>query len=171
VSSFRLESRLDSLLREVRELRTALDGALERLNAVRFDRDARDKVTNLEIAEGILQTRRLREDLFGAEMFADPAWDMLLHLFVNAERGRSVPVSCLCVASAVPQSTALRWIDTMTNAKLVTRRPDPQDARRQLIALTAEAMRLMRVQLRRTRASFLMLGDTSDSGNGGGRGA
>lgn len=161
MSGFRLESRIDSLAREVRELRGALDRALEDLQAVRIDRLLRERVSNLDIAEAILQSRRLREDLFGAEMFADPAWDMLLHLFVNAERGRAVPVSYLCVASGVPQSTALRWVDTLARVGMVTRRPDPRDARRNLVELTDEAIRLMRVQLRRTRQAFLLLGESN----------
>lgn len=161
MSGFRLESRIDSLAREVRELRGALDRALEDLQAVRIDWLSLEKTSNLDIAEAILQSRRLREHLFGAEMFADPAWDMLLHLFVNAERGRAVPVSSLCVASAVPQSTALRWVETLDKVGMVTRRPDPQDARRNLVQLTDEAIRLMRVQLRRTRQAFLLLGESN----------
>jgi len=168
MSTFRLESRIDSLAREVRDLRAALEETVERLQGARDYRESRDRVSNLEIAEGILEARRLREDLFGPEMFADPAWDMLLHLFVHAERGKPVPVSCLCVLSEVPQSTALRWIDTLGNAGLVSRRPDPQDARRNLIELSPEALRLMRVQLRRMRAAFLMPGDPNGRNGGSG---
>jgi DNA-binding transcriptional ArsR family regulator len=160
MSDYRVERRVQSLAREVRRLGAALDTATGHLQAMRADAEPLKGVSNLEIAEGILAARRLREDLFGAEMFADPAWDMLLHLFINAERGRAVPVSCLCVASTVPQSTALRWIDTLANAGFVDRRLDSKDGRRILVSLAPEAETLMRLHLRRTRSAFMMLGDT-----------
>src|SRR3546814_1843272 len=44
---------------------------------------------------------------------SDPAWDMLLDLYLAAERNtRPVSISSLCIASAVPATTALRWIKT-----------------------------------------------------------
>jgi DNA-binding MarR family transcriptional regulator len=141
-----------SLARQVRALRDALE---VKLAEPRAEADPGRGVSNLGMAEGILASRRLRDDLFGAEMFADPAWDMLLHLFVSGEQGRAVPVSCLCAASAVPQSTALRWIDTLANAGLLDRRLDARDGRRILVGLTPEAANLMRLHMRRTRAALL----------------
>lgn len=154
-----LQRRIKTLAREVARLGEVLDEALTQSDMPRSGNGAGGGVSNLELAQSMLASRRLREDLFGAELFADPAWDMLLHLFVNAERGQSVPVSCLCAASAVPQSTALRWIETLANAGLVDRRPDSKDGRRIPVSLTPEAVKLMRLHLRRTRASLLMLAE------------
>jgi DNA-binding MarR family transcriptional regulator len=161
MKDFVLQRRIKGLTREVAKLGDALEKALARIEAPRSERSGWS-VSNLELAESMLESRRLREDLFGAEMFADPAWDMLLHLFVNAERGQSVPVSYLCAASAVPQSTALRWIDTLANAGFVDRRPDPKDRRRVPVSLAPTAANLMRLHLRRTRASLLMLADPDE---------
>lgn len=87
----------------------------------------------------IIKMRRLRDRLLGADLFADPGWDILLDLFAAQEEGREVSVSSLCIAAAVPPTTALRWIGNMTEAGYLVRRQDPHDARRVYIELS-EAM-------------------------------
>jgi hypothetical protein len=87
----------------------------------------------------IIRARRMREQFFASDMFADPAWDMLLDLYVaRLERGQ-VSVSSLCIAAAVPATTALRWIKSMSDAGLFVRQDDPQDGRRVFIALGDDA--------------------------------
>jgi hypothetical protein len=90
-----------------------------------------------------IKARRLRERFFATELFADPAWDMLLDLSAARLEGRQVSVSSLCIAAAVPTTTALRWIKQLADRGLFERRSDPADARRAFIALapaTAAAM-------------------------------
>src|SRR3546814_8424141 len=50
----------------------------------------------------MLRQRRMREQYFPAEMFADPAWDMLLDLYAARLDRQPVSVSSLCIAAAVP---------------------------------------------------------------------
>ncbi|WP_097092460.1 winged helix DNA-binding protein [Novosphingobium sp. Chol11] len=91
----------------------------------------------------MLRARRLREDFLPADLFADPAWDMLLDLLAARLEQERVSVSSLCIASAVPPTTALRWIRTLTDKGIVHRQADPHDGRRVFIALTddtAEAL-------------------------------
>jgi hypothetical protein len=83
----------------------------------------------------IIRARRLRDQYFGAELFADPAWDILLDLFAAQLEKRKVAVSSLCIAAAVPPTTALRWIKTLTDLGLLVRAADPQDRRRVYIEL------------------------------------
>lgn len=90
-------------------------------------------------AEQMLRMRREREKIFGKHLFADPCWDMLLDLYVALRKGRVISVSSLCVAAAVPASTALRWIDILVKQDLVLREPDPKDKRRILVLLTRKA--------------------------------
>ena len=61
----------------------------------------------------VIRARRLRARYFSEELFADPAWDMLLDLFQAEIAHLRVPVSSLCIAAAVPATTALRWLKTM----------------------------------------------------------
>jgi hypothetical protein len=91
----------------------------------------------------IIRARRLRDQYFPAELFADPAWDILLDPFAAQLEKRSVAVSSLCIAAAVPATTALRWIKTLTDIGLLIRTADPQDGRRVYIELapkTAEGV-------------------------------
>jgi DNA-binding MarR family transcriptional regulator len=87
----------------------------------------------------MIRQRRLREQFFPADLFADPAWDMLLDLYAAQLERQPVSVSSLCIAAAVPATTALRWIKTMTDAGLFSREPDLNDGRRIFIDLAQSA--------------------------------
>jgi len=91
----------------------------------------------------IIRARRLRERHFGKDLFADPAWDMLLDLMAARIEGQAVAVSSLCIAAAVPPTTALRWIKAMTDVGLLMRVPDPEDRRRVFIELSPCAVEAM----------------------------
>jgi DNA-binding MarR family transcriptional regulator len=91
----------------------------------------------------LLRARRLRDQYFKPDLFADPAWDMLLDLLLARLEGRLVAVSSLCIAAAVPPTTALRWIKRLNDEGLFVRTADPRDGRRVFIDLavaTAEAL-------------------------------
>lgn len=90
-------------------------------------------------ARNLVRKRRQREVLFGHDLFSDPAWDMLLELFISHTMQQRLAVSELAAAAAVPPTTALRWISQLEERELVLRRPDPADARRVFIELTAKA--------------------------------
>jgi hypothetical protein len=91
----------------------------------------------------VLRARRLRDRFFGAGLFEDPAWDMLLDLYAARMEGVRVSVSSLCIAAAVAPTTALRWITRLTERRLLARMPDPRDRRRVFIGLTDEAVSAM----------------------------
>lgn len=78
----------------------------------------------------MLKMRRLRDQFFDGELFADPAWDMLLELYAAELGQQRISTGRLCVAAAVPTTTALRWISTLENKGLVERKADPFDGRR-----------------------------------------
>ena len=91
----------------------------------------------------LLRARRLRDEHFGAGLFEDPAWDMLLDLYAAELEGVRVSVSSLCIAAAVAPTTALRWIGRLSEQGLLERVPDPRDRRRAFISLSAEATAAM----------------------------
>ena len=97
-----------------------------------------------EMVRNVIRARRLRSRFFNEELFADPAWDMLLDLLQAEIAQHRVPVSSLCIAAAVPATTALRWIKTMTDSGLFQRRADPHDGRRVFIELAPLASSAMR---------------------------
>lgn len=64
---------------------------------------------------------------------------MLLDLYASKLERQPVSVSSLCIAAAVPATTALRWIKTMTDAGLFLREADPHDGRRIHVGLNDAA--------------------------------
>lgn len=106
---------------------------------------------------GLIKARRLRDQYFDAELFADPAWDMLLDLMAARLEGTQVAVSSLCIAASVPPTTALRWIKTMTEERIFLRRADEQDGRRIFIELSDDATAGMVGFFAMVRRSGLML--------------
>ena len=99
---------------------------------------------SVDVVRSVIRARRLRARFFAEELFADPAWDMLLDLLQAELAQHRVPVSSLCIAAAVPATTALRWIKSMTDAGLFWRRADPHDGRRVFIELSPGASEGMR---------------------------
>ena len=97
-----------------------------------------------ETVRAVIRARRLRSRYFAQDLFADPAWDMLLDLLQAEIAQLRVPVSSLCIAAAVPATTALRWLKTMVSQGLFIRRADPHDGRRVFVELAPEASNALR---------------------------
>lgn len=87
----------------------------------------------------IIRQRQARAKFFDNQLFADPAWDILLDLAAARAERRQVSVTSLCIAAAVPATTALRWIAQLVDAGLLLRVADPADRRRVNIALSDHA--------------------------------
>lgn len=99
-----------------------------------------DPLTN---AREQLAMRRDRDNVFGGDLFGEPAWDMLLDLFIHQSQGKPVSVSSLCMGSAGPATTALRHIKILTDRGHLQRHPDPTDARRIWVSLSPAAFESM----------------------------
>ncbi|MFA7587802.1 MAG: MarR family transcriptional regulator [Novosphingobium sp.] len=99
-------------------------------------RDERAALPDPRLVRRIIRQRQARARFFDGELFADPAWDMLLDLTAARAEQQRVSVTSLCIASGVPPTTALRWIGQMVEASLFRRVEDAQDRRRAFIALT-----------------------------------
>ena len=93
----------------------------------------------VETVRSVIRARRLRGRYFAEDLFADPAWDMLLDLLQAEIAQLRVPVSSLCIAAAVPATTALRWLKGMTDKGIFVRRADPHDGRRVFVELSPDA--------------------------------
>src|SRR3990170_2463004 len=79
----------NQLSRQTDDLRDRLTSALRLIDEIAIPpavRPANQVVTEREIRE-ILRQRRNRDRFFDAELFADPAWDILLELY-GAELGQ-----------------------------------------------------------------------------------
>ena len=73
-----------------------------------FLQDVPDEATLdvfVRVAREHLYMRRSREKIFQPDLFADPAWDILLDLFICDHINRDVSVSSACLAACVPPTT------------------------------------------------------------------
>jgi hypothetical protein len=105
----------------------------------RLVRAVRPPLPDPRLVRRIIRQRQLRARFFDGDLFADPAWDMLLDLTAARVEHTRVSVTSLCIASGVPPTTALRWIGQMTDAGLLARVEDETDRRRAFITLTDKA--------------------------------
>lgn len=96
----------------------------------------RPRLPEPETIRRIIKARQARASFFDGDLFADPAWDVLLDLSAARAENREVSVTSLCIAAGVPATTALRWIGQMVESGLLERVADPQDRRRAYIVLT-----------------------------------
>ncbi|WP_298197994.1 winged helix DNA-binding protein [Novosphingobium sp.] len=102
-------------------------------------RSRRERLPDPRQVRRILRQRQQRATFLGADLFADPAWDMLLDLTAARGEGKRVSVTSLCIAAGVPATTALRWIAQMTEVGLFVRIQDQTDRRRAIIDLSDKA--------------------------------
>jgi DNA-binding MarR family transcriptional regulator len=107
-------------------------------------RDAVDDRYLSSVAQAMYAARRLRDHYLDPHLFGEPAWDMLLDLFIRTARGRRTAVTSLCIASRVPLTTALRWIGTLQDAGLVLREEAEHDRRVAYVTLSAEGFAAVR---------------------------
>jgi len=88
-------------------------------------------------AREILAHRKLRRQFLPAELFHEPAWDMLIALFVAHDDPRPTNVKTLVGMADAPVTTSQRWIEHLHKLKLIDRVSDPADRRRIEISLSS----------------------------------
>ncbi len=84
----------------------------------------------------VIAAREARARFFNADLFSDPAWDMLLDLTAAHAENARVSVTSLCIAARVPATTALRWVNQMVDCGIFERVADDLDRRRAFIRLS-----------------------------------
>ncbi len=152
------------------ELRKALKGLRRILNAMELEesagRSGRADPDMLAFARRMINERYRRFQFFDGHLFSDPAWDIMLELFVAEIEGREVPVTNLCFTSNVPDTTVLRWIKTLCYENLVVRHKDKVDKRRVLVQLSRPAADAMRryIEEQMTAAEKMHASMQQDSG-------
>ena len=138
---------ISPLSRQIGELKDSLslfqlekDSQVEsgRPNLVQSARTGTEEVLRI-MTRGLADRRRF----LPAGLFADPAWDMLLDLYLADILSKRISVSSLCCASNVPATTALRWIGALDREGLIKRTADPRDARRYYISLSEAGLERM----------------------------
>lgn len=81
------------------------------------------------IARKASADRHRRSGIAGAsDLFGEPAWDILLNLFIAGCEGRRLTVAAVCAGAGAPASTALRWITILEKRGMVIREGEPERA-------------------------------------------
>jgi DNA-binding MarR family transcriptional regulator len=130
------------------KVRSALDQLESAVNGM-LDREVGPRRIPLHLirhAQRHYAMRRRRDGLM-KDMFGEPAWDMMLELFISEAEGRPTPVKNLCLAACTSVSTALRRLDGLLDCGLVEKVGDDTDARRSLVMLTEHGLSVMMMLL------------------------
>ncbi|PZO73481.1 MAG: hypothetical protein DI640_10600 [Sphingomonas taxi] len=97
----------------------------------------------VEVAKRLYTVRKVRDELLGEALFSEPAWDILLDLFISDHERRQFSVSAVCIGARAPSATALRYLTMLQDADLVERTRDERDGRRSHVRLTVLGRRRM----------------------------
>ncbi len=104
-----------------------------------------DRDLALSNARRTARRRLLRRHIVGSRKYlGEPAWDMLIDLFIQHCEEKKIATGDLCVSSALPLSTALRLVQRMCDDGLIRKIADTTDGRRQFVELNPDlACRLL----------------------------
>lgn len=105
-------------------------------------------------ARDTLANRRRRQDIFGRAMFGEPAWEMLLLLYIT-EPGPRQSISRLADESGASRTTALRWIDYLEGQGLIRREAHPNDRRVAFVQLTEKGRESIELYLSETSPTIV----------------
>lgn len=93
--------------------------------------------TAVDVARSVYQARKRRAQYFGPVLFNEPAWDMLLILFIYGNRDdERLSVTRLAEYGDAPLTTAIRWLDYLESQRMIVRRQCEFDRRKYFVELS-----------------------------------
>lgn len=98
-----------------------------------------DHTALVEKARVQFHDRRRRLSVFPRSMFGEPAWDMLLALYIHDLAGQRQTIGSLLQFSGTSLSTAKRWLSFLADHDLVRRDDHPTDLRTAFLSLSPNA--------------------------------
>jgi hypothetical protein len=91
-------------------------------------------------AERLYAERRRRDALFPDALFGEPAWDLLLAMFIAREKGQAMILCKAYKAARVSDTSGRRLLDRMEEDGLITRRRAPRSRKMRVVELTDRAI-------------------------------
>ena len=113
-----------------------------------------DRSTLVNLAKRIKEVRAVRAVVFAPELFGEPAWDLLLALYIAEGDQYRLKVTAACIESNVPETTALRWLSSLHEAGLIRYDSNPTDARSRYVALSTAGVAMMDHLLKLASGNF-----------------
>lgn len=108
-----------------------------------------DRAGLVHRAQLMLDYRRKRVAIFGRAMFKEPAWEMLLILYLS-EEGQRQTQATLSAQTGASRSTTSRWIDFLIGKGLISHEQHPTDKRTSFIGLSEKGRELIDLYLSET---------------------
>lgn len=103
---------------------------------IRSNAEPNDHNELIARARAVLNTRQLRARHFNRAMFAEPAWDILLMLYLADTSEARQSVGQLAELIETPPTTVLRWVSYLEKEHLIARTDHPTDRRVAFVGLT-----------------------------------
>jgi FixJ family two-component response regulator len=116
----------------------SVSGAMEEVRVLRGGAAADTTALN-----AILRNRAIRKQVFKGRDLPDIAWDILLQLALARTRGEVLDISGLCGFIDATRTSVWRRLGELAELGLITRNPDPGDARRVMLEITDEPFTLI----------------------------
>jgi DNA-binding MarR family transcriptional regulator len=101
-------------------------------------------------ARAILSNRQLRSRYFSPAIFGEPAWDVLLVLYIGDASDARLTIGKLASQISIPPTTVLRWVNYLEKERLVSRQRHPTDRRVVFIRLQEKGRWSLESYLRAT---------------------
>ncbi|HET9639601.1 MAG TPA: hypothetical protein VFP12_10370 [Allosphingosinicella sp.] len=95
--------------------------------------------TAVEEARRLYRLRRLRDQEFGATLFGEPAWDLLLDLYIAASDPRLVSVISASIADCVSTDETAGWLTLLEEHGMVERLYPGTEMGRAIITISQRA--------------------------------
>jgi len=100
----------------------------------------------IEAARSELKRRSRRSKLLPEAMFGEPAWEILLLLYLE-QRGARLTIARLTNGVGIAPTTVLRWLSFLQDRQLVVREDHPTDQRSFFVELTENAIEALDIYL------------------------
>lgn len=94
-----------------------------------------DRTSLVKRARMAFGLRRRRDRIFAKSFYGEPAFDILLALYVVESENVSLSLKKLAELASLPHATAVRWIDLLAADGFIAREPHPTDRRKSAIKL------------------------------------
>lgn len=106
-----------------------------------------DPMRHAFIARRMLHILRLGSETLPGHLLSNPAWEILLDLFVHRSEGKRLTIMSLCITATAPAGTMLRYLNALTDAGFVIRLKADDDRPSPVIDLSEGAFASMQAIL------------------------
>ncbi|MCK0098248.1 hypothetical protein MWU38_02525 [Qipengyuania sp. S6317L1] len=98
-----------------------------------------DQNAIIRTARRLFEERQSRSDHFPLhDLFGEPAWDILLLLFIAQAKGKGAKIENLSITSKIPARQALRWLEKLESRQMVFAYRDEDNPDEVFVRLTFE---------------------------------